>query len=865
MTNDGDKAVVPGGTSATIAFGSSDSEKVIIPGQTAEGQQETNIGKVTVEKTAAGCTVTVKEAGDTFIINGVTYTAFCDGATYTVDSSGNVTAVIPESAWKDPSFSYSLKAGESITVGKYTYTAPSGEGAGNGDVVLKARVSGGNALNPAVVLSKADGTVDVALKDTPATKTTYTAVNAGTTFAMSATDEDTKNIDLLENGTAGSTSELKVESGVTVSGGERSIKAEDNNTQIELLSGKATLVAGKGSSTGSMAAAVGSGTEDFATSNSTAYTVDISAGTLTLDAAGTGSKASVKMGSATFTGKASDSFALGKADDGKATAIIPADASVSGKDGATIKGIAKEGDSGEETKVEIGSDGSLTLVEGKGVVTGPAAAKVRVTVGETTKIVELGVPAGKTYTINTVETAPVLSVGDVLTIDGTEYEAASDNTAIDISVEPFKLTSGAVKLDKGEGIAVGSSNTPVVCTGDTAIIVRAANDGSGSLEIVQGGAATINGIPFEGLSGDVTYAIGTDGGVKLTLQKGQSVKINGRTYVGTDDGVQLEMDRYGNITNTTKEDAKLEVEEGLDKVIDSGDHAVGEVITLPEKDADDQPIVNENGQILVGWEVSSGGSTTEYGLGSDYVVETDASIGGKWMDPDKVVVYATEDGGVIQGKPYDEIGSDVVELRSADGITARDDGCVFVGWTPRDGVNQGVIYAPGTRLDSSPTDTYMNAYFIKEEDACKLTYYDESDSNGTIGYQWVEANKKKVVWLPTALDMVREGYSFVGWGKIVENSNSEVDVRTLGAEPASRMTLITESYYEVNENETLYAIWEEESSDIPWWDDEDVYPAPIVPETEDTRKYDSKVTILIIAAIAVAMMEITILVTHKKR
>ena len=159
----------------------------------------------------------------------------------------------------------------------------------------------------------------------------------------------------------------------------------------------------------------------------------------------------------------------------------------------------------------------------------------------------------------------------------------------------------------------------------------------------------------------------------------------------------------------------------------------------------------------------------------------------------------------------------------------------------------------------------MNAYFIKEEDACKLTYYDESDSNGTIGYQWVEANKNKVVWLPTALDMVREGYSFVGWGKVVENSNSEVDVKTLGAERASRMTLITESYYEVNEDETLYAIWEEESSDIPWWDDEDVYPAPIVPETEDTRKYDSKVTILIIAAIAVAMMEITILVTHKKR
>ena len=229
------------------------------------------------------------------------------------------------------------------------------------------------------------------------------------------------------------------------------------------------------------------------------------------------------------------------------------------------------------------------------------------------------------------------------------------------------------------------------------------------------------------------------------------------------------------------------------------------------------------------------------------------------MDPDKVVVYATEDGGVIEGKPYDELESDVVELRSADGITARDDGCVFVGWTPRDGVNQGVVYAPGTRLDSSPTDTYMNAYFIKEEDACKLTYYDESDSNGTIGYQWVEANKNKVVWLPTALDMTRDGYKFVGWARDVNAGGPA----TTGADGGRVM--ITTSTYKVDEDETIYAVWEAKHTIIPGgWDDDDDYPV-IIPPVEETAKKTDFVPYLILIALIIALVEIVVLVEHRHR
>ena len=91
----------------------------------------------------------------------------------------------------DSEFAYQFQPGQKIEIGRYTYTAPSGS-----SVMLYGR---GEGKNPAVVLEDADDTVDVALAANKDTKTTYTAANASTAFAMSANDTDTTKVDLLDN------------------------------------------------------------------------------------------------------------------------------------------------------------------------------------------------------------------------------------------------------------------------------------------------------------------------------------------------------------------------------------------------------------------------------------------------------------------------------------------------------------------------------------------------------------------------------------------------------------------------------------------------------------------------------------------
>lgn len=199
----------------------------------ADGEMEVGSGDKTAKITDVTKDTTFKigEDGKTNVdipkdgsvtINGVTYTDDGTGTgKLTIDENGkvsgaeNIKAEISEDSLKDPNFEYDLIPGVSVTVGKYTYTAPK-DGA-LGDVTLKARTETTGegqvtkALNPEITIKKDKGTVEVALKDNKDTKTTYTAANANTKFAMSANDTDTTKVDLLDNKAteAGKNSALK--------------------------------------------------------------------------------------------------------------------------------------------------------------------------------------------------------------------------------------------------------------------------------------------------------------------------------------------------------------------------------------------------------------------------------------------------------------------------------------------------------------------------------------------------------------------------------------------------------------------------------------------------------------------------------
>lgn len=152
------------------------------------------------------------------IANGTTTVNLVNNATITIDGmkyiggqSGNDTLTISTETGKvtdmscgiDPSaltedFHYALKKGQSVTIGKYVYTATNDEDAEDNGVVIQGR---GVGKNPIVVLKTS--VVTVALTANQDTKTTYTAIlNGDTKFTMAASDTNTKRIELLDNGKA---------------------------------------------------------------------------------------------------------------------------------------------------------------------------------------------------------------------------------------------------------------------------------------------------------------------------------------------------------------------------------------------------------------------------------------------------------------------------------------------------------------------------------------------------------------------------------------------------------------------------------------------------------------------------------------
>ncbi len=217
---------------------------------------------------------------------------------------------------------------------------------------------------------------------------------------------------------------------------------------------------------------------------------------------------------------------------------------------------------------------------------------------------------------------------------------------------------------------------------------------------------------------------------------------------------------------------------------------VGTATVLPNYTDSSGKQMTKDGCTLVGWEIPDGrGSSSVYALGAFYTIAFDATVKAEWVaDPD-VLVYSLDGGSLENVAAYVVHDGKIVSLRT-EGVTK--DGFQFIGWRPSQ--DKDIAYAPGLNLSVSGS-MYMEAYFVPTGTALRTITYDPNGGQGIVSSQKVESGCH--VKLPTALNMVRDGFTFVGWS---ESKDGEV----WGYED-----------YKVDSDTRLYAVWQENGSSEP--------------------------------------------------
>ena len=497
----------------------------------------------TVESSAVTVTLT---NGQAVTVKGMAYTGGTNGGTLTIDpADGNVTykgdiVITIDPNALDERFSYTLADGNSITIGTYTYTA------NGGTVTIRGR---GVGRTPAIVLNSANGTVEVALSVDRNTKTTYTAVNANTMFAMNAYDTNTKSIDLLGNGNTSANSKIEIPSGVTVGSMSDAITSAAQPTVISLDSdSNARLEKGAASTTGTMYAVINDITRKFGTAagNTVSYSVNATYNVLSLNSNVTvtdytnGDENGPQFTGAAFTFEST-------ADDGTITGYLAGGASVIGSNGenksSTITGV-----NNENTKVKIGKDGSVCLIGGKGQSNGVMNAVM----GEDHTAFTFESNNNK-YTVDTGITRTqakdgVLTLNEegAVTVDKMAIFGGEANAEFTLSKSGSVITAiisdGAIVRngynDTIEGVAAGDGKETRVEIGKDYRLTLLEGKG------IAGGPETVNA-----KLADKTVAVTVAEGVYATidldnvppavkdLSNGESVTYGGVTYTAVDDSV----------------------------------------------------------------------------------------------------------------------------------------------------------------------------------------------------------------------------------------------------------------------------------------------------------------------------------------
>ncbi len=790
LSGEGDSIIIPGdvATDTVITVGGDSSQLVTtVPG--------TDVKKVQITKTSGGAEVEVGGAGDGFNVGEKTYTAASDGSKFSVVTGGAVSII---------SGFASLSDGESIT-GRNGVSVENPTNSGNDSIVVAADGSSGKDI---VTIPKTGGEVKIG-------SGTYEAASDDTQVAI-GTD---KKVSVIEGSLAlGSDQEVEVGDGSTIvkRTGDQTVTVEasdDGTCEVAISKGGSAQIGGHsiGSTGGDVKVTVG---DD---------------GSL---------EVSVQLGSVTIDGKTYTSDgALGVEVEIDPTGKISAE-----KVGETISDDRLT----EDFNYVLGPGESVAI--GDYIYTAPSGCNQ----GD---IVIRGLGAGENPAIVLKEAGKSV---DVRRTDGTggtaTYAAESSGTRFSMSEDDsdsthIDLLEGSVGSDKGRTISIGDVEILNSGTGDVSIVAKDGN--TGRVKIPAGGQATIGGKAIGSKENAVTVDIGADGKLSVNIGAGGIAYIGETTYTNDGDtGVRLSIDpESGNVTRTPT--SKLIVDTGTGSGGNiSEDVLPGDKINLPDKGEGESEIKKDDA-ILVGWETTdSAGKKTNYGLGSDYIVESGVKkIDAVWVENPKVLVYTAENGGSVTGKTYEVLDGSAVSLKDSD---VSREGYTFVGWVPR--TDSSIAFAPGISMTASET-TYMDAYFIKDDAyMCRLDY-DSGEGSGRIASQLVEPGK--YVWLPTALDMSRPGYTFVGWA----SDKASSDATTTGADYSG--TLIRSAYYLVTEDETIHAVWESGSSFIPVPKDDD--PDAIEVHTSgNTGGAVDYVPVAIAAAVAVILLEVFILREHRR-
>ena len=565
VLNTGDKAI-------TVSAENDGTGKTTIPqgGKTkingteiaaTEGSVNVSIG------TDGTSTVTVKPGKVT--IGAMTYT---DDVILSIDNNGNVSAVkgnvtFDESVLENNYFAYALIPGQSATLGKYTYTAPAA--GSNGDVTILSR---GANNNPAVILKNANSAVDVSLSNDKNTKTTYTAVAANTMFAMADGDANTKNIELLTNGT-NANSKIKVPAGVTVNSNISPMTSAANNTVIGLdSSNNAKLESGAASTAGSMFAVINGETKIFGVSdeeNTVSYTVNADDNTLNVPEGLTVTNYTSQTGAQFANG----TFTFGTDEDGT-TVKVSAGASITGRncdeEDSTIIG-ADDGN----TIVSIYDDyGSICLIGGKGQSTGVMDVQI----------------GNYTYTFDG---------------EGSKYSVGINGEVSTLTLDE----AGTVTVDEDLLFTGNADDSFIINTEDfTATIPDGATVVASNGMTIKGVAKTEGGkdtkVEIGMIDDKYTVALIEGAGIVTVANAGDEFTMGDKTYVTADDETVFSVDDEGNV-KLVSGSVRLKDGESIigasDKLITNpADSGEDELVITVEDDKDVITVPTKGGKVTIG-------------------------------------------------------------------------------------------------------------------------------------------------------------------------------------------------------------------------------------------------------------------------
>ncbi|MBN1758315.1 MAG: InlB B-repeat-containing protein [Chitinispirillaceae bacterium] len=214
----------------------------------------------------------------------------------------------------------------------------------------------------------------------------------------------------------------------------------------------------------------------------------------------------------------------------------------------------------------------------------------------------------------------------------------------------------------------------------------------------------------------------------------------------------------------------------------------GELITIPGTGE----ILSNEGYTFIGWNTEPDGSGTTYGQNDLLEMgDRDITLYAQWTsNPTVTVIYDANnaDGGEVpvDAKHYRE--GDVVTVAGNSGALVRE-GYSFIGWTAA--AEGGTGYSPGATFVMAGENITLYARWTSSP-IVTITYRGNGNTGG-VEPEPVSGESGSEVTVAGPGILSRKGYTFSGWNTAADGSGE---------------TYAPNSSITVEENDTLYAVWE---------------------------------------------------------